>query len=114
MQQIQEKFSEKKTKLFHVFVDLEKAFDRVPRRASRWALMRQEVPEKLVTAAKSLCGVRLRVKRTVRTSRDFDIIVGVHQGSALSLLLFITVMEEATKMAQGGGPWELIYADGFA
>ncbi|XP_063854075.1 uncharacterized protein LOC135096492 [Scylla paramamosain] len=45
------------------------------------------------------------------TSRDFDIRVGVHQESALSPLLFITVMEEATKLARGDGPWELLYAN---
>ena len=37
--------------------------------------------------------------------------MGVHQGSALSSLLFITVMEEATKLARGDGLWELLYAD---
>jgi len=47
----------------------------------------------------------------VGTSRDFDITVGVHQGSALSPLLFITAMEETAKMAQEGGPLELLYAD---
>ena len=45
------------------------------------------------------------------TSEDFDIRVGVHQGSALSPLLFVTVMEEAHKQAGGEGPWELLYAD---
>ena len=114
MRQIQEKFSEKKRKLFDIFVDLEKAFDRVPRRAIRWALMRQKVPEKLVTAVMSLyVESRSRVITIVGTSQDFDIRVGVHQGPALSPLLFITVMEEETKMAQGDGPWELLYADGL-
>ena len=42
---------------------------------------------------------------------EFNISVGVHQGSALSPLLFITVMEEATKECKGTGPWELLYAD---
>ncbi|XP_063851530.1 uncharacterized protein LOC135094941 [Scylla paramamosain] len=101
MRQIQEKFSERK-KLFHVFVDLEKAFDRVPRRAIGWALTRQK---RLVTAVMSLyVESRSRMKTLARTSRDFDIRVGVHQGSALSPLLFITVMEEDTKLARGDGP----------
>jgi len=78
----------------------------------RWALRRQKVPEKRVNAVMPLyVGSRSRVKTMVGTSHDFDIRKGVHQESALSLLLFITVIKEATKIAQGGGPWELLYAD---
>ena len=35
IRQLQEKYTAKKRKLYHVFVDLEKAFDRVPREADR-------------------------------------------------------------------------------
>ena len=48
VRQLQEKYLAKKKKLFHVFVDLEKAFDRIPRKAIEWALRRQLVPELLV------------------------------------------------------------------
>jgi hypothetical protein len=112
MRQIQEKYCQKKKKVYHVFVDLEKAFDRVPRRVIEWALRRQGVPERLVEAVMALyVGTSSRVKTVVGTSEQFDIDVGVHQGSALSPLLFITVMEEATKHTRGQGPWELLYAD---
>ena len=70
------------------------------------------MPERLVAAVMSLYAEsRSRVKTIVGTSEAFDIRVGVHQGSALSPLLFITVMEEATRVARGDGPWELLYAD---
>lgn len=112
VRQLQEKYSAKKKKLYHVFVDLEKAFDRVPRGAIRWALRRQGVPEQLVVLVMALYeGARSRVKSMAGLSEEFDIGVGVHQGSALSPLLFITVMEEATKECRRGGPWELLYAD---
>ena len=42
---------------------------------------------------------------------DFGIDVGVHQGSVFIHLLFIVVMEEATKECRVGYPWELLYAD---
>jgi len=35
---MQEKYGRKGNKLYFAFVDLEKAFDRVPREATRWAL----------------------------------------------------------------------------
>ena len=38
VRQLQEKFLEKKKDLFFAFVDLEKAFGRVPREVVRWAL----------------------------------------------------------------------------
>ena len=31
--------------LYHIFVDLEKAFDRIPKAAIMWALRRQGIPE---------------------------------------------------------------------
>ena len=75
-------------------MDLEKAFDRVPRKAIEWALTRQKMPERLITAVKSLYAEsRSRVKTVAGTSEAFDVRVGIHQGSALSPLLFITVME---------------------
>ena len=37
------------------------------------------------------------MKTFTGTSKKFEIKVGVHQGSALSPLLFILVVEEATK-----------------
>ena len=38
MRQVQEKHQAKKKKLYYAFMDLEKAFDRVPREVVRWAV----------------------------------------------------------------------------
>ena len=44
-------------------------------------------------------------------SPDFSVKVGVHQGSVLSPLLFIMVMEALSQELRRGCPWELLYAD---
>ena len=44
----------------------------------------------------------------------FGINVGVHQGSALSLCLFITIMDTLTSEIRKTIPWELIFVDDIA
>ena len=44
-------------------------------------------------------------------SAEFDVKVGVHQGSVLSPLLFIIVMEALSRDFRISCPWELLYAD---
>ena len=79
-------------------MDLEKAFDQVPRKAE---IRRQKLPERHRISVMSLyVESRSRVKTVAGTSEAFDIRVGVHQGSALSPLPFITIMEETTKLAR--------------
>ena len=45
MRQMQEKHQAKKKELYYFYVDLEKAFDRVPREVVRWALRMSGVEE---------------------------------------------------------------------
>ncbi len=52
-----------------------------------------------------------KVKSPAGISEEFSIRVGVHQGSALSPLLFIVVMQEATKEVRREGLKELLYAN---
>jgi hypothetical protein len=106
---------EKNKILYHIFVDLEKAFDKVPRCAIEWALRRQMVPERLIRMVMALySNTRSRVQVAGKTSEYFNIEVDVHQGSTLSPLLFILVMEEATNYCSWGDPWDLLYADDLA
>lgn len=45
---------------------------------------------------------------------EFDVQVGVHQGSVLGPLLFIIVRQAITDKFKTGCPWELLYADDLA
>ncbi len=85
---MQERYKEKKKMLYHVFVDLEEAFDRVPREVIAWALRRLMVPERLIKLVMELYkNSTSKVKALAGISEEFSIKVGVHQGSALSPLL---------------------------
>ena len=112
LRQLQEKYCQNKQKLYHIFVDLEKAFDKVPRRVVQWALRKALIPEYMVQLVMALYSESFsKVRFGGSTSPEFPIGVGVHQGSALSPLLFILVLEVATKECRTGDPWELLYAD---
>ena len=111
VRQLQEKYVEKNRTLYHIFVDLEKAFDKIPRHAIEWALRRQLVPEWLIRAVMGLYSNSLsHVRFAGDMSEAFPIGVGVHQGSALTPLLFKVVMKEATKLCRRGVPWDLLWA----
>jgi len=51
------------------------------------------------------------VKLNGKVSSGFGVKVGVHQGSVLSPLLFIIVLEALSRRFRGGLPMELLYAD---
>ena len=55
--------------------------------------------------------VRSRVRVGDGYSEVFGVGVGVHQGSVLSPLLFIIVLEALSREFRTGCPWELLYAD---
>jgi len=52
-----------------------------------------------------------RVRVNGAYSEPVDIKVGVHQGSVLSPLLFLIVLEALSREFRTGCPWELLYAD---
>ena len=75
------------------FLDLEKAHDRVPREVVYWSLRKTGVSEYLVKNVEAVYkGARMKIRTEYGKTDVFDIRVGVHQGSTLSLFLFITIM----------------------
>ena len=111
--QLQERYSRKHRELWWAFVDLEKAFDRVPRKVVEWAMRKLGVEEWLVRTVMAMYKhARTRVRSyDGSVSEWFGMNVGVHQGSVLSPLLFIIVMEAVTHSVREGLPWEMLYAD---
>ena len=109
---LQEKYGKKKRKLYMCFVDLEKAFDRVPRKVIEWALRKKGVNENLVRVVMQLYeGAKTKVKVGKGMSEAFSVKVGVHQGSVLSPFLFAIVMDVVCGDVMEGLLFEILYAD---
>jgi len=104
---VQEKILEGNRKRYRTFVDLKKAFDRVPREVLYWSLRRKGISEKLVRVIRSMYDGAVT---TVRSGRGktlaFEIKVGVHHGSCLSPLLFIIVMNAVSEYVRHDVPWD--------
>ena len=109
---LQEKYLDKEKKLYMCFIDPEKAFDRVPRRVLEWAMRKRGIPEAMVRAVMSLYeGAKTRVRVGLELSEEFEVKVGVHQGSACSPLLFAIVVDVITESVRNGLMSEMLYAD---
>ena len=106
------KYLVKKKELCMAFVDLEKAFDHVPREVVWWALRKVGVNEWLVNVIKAMCvGNTAAMLMKGQVSAEFEVKVGVHHGSVLSPLLFTIVLEALSREFRQGIPCELLYAD---
>ena len=96
-------------------MDLEKAFERVPREVVWWALRYLGVDEWIVSVIRAMYeDGTTKVRLNGRESNAFSFKVGVHQGSVLSPLLFIIVLEALSREFREGLPIELLYADDCA
>ena len=112
VRQLQEKYLAANKRLYMAFVDLEKAFDQVPRKVIWWALRKLGVEEWIVRMVQGMnANARSRVLVGEGYSEEFEVKVGVHQGSVRSPLLLIIVLEALSREFCSGVPWEDFYAD---
>ena len=93
------------------FVEIVKAFDRVPRKVLEWAMRKKGIPQVLLRSVMSLYqGAKTRVRVDSVLSEEFVVKMGIHQVSVLSPFLF-AVMADVTDFAREGALSELLYAD---
>ena len=113
VRKIQEKaYIKKNQNVYFAFVDLEKAFDTVPRRVLSWAQRKFGVPGWILRVIQVMYqNARRQVRVNNLFSDVFDVQVGVHQGSVLSPLLFIIVLEALSREFRTSCLWELLYAE---
>ena len=94
------------------FVDLEKAFDRVPRIALDRAMRKKGIPEILVRSAMSLyVGAKTRVRVDSVLSEEFEVNMGMHQESVLSPFVFAVLVYFVIEFARQCALSVLLYAD---
>ena len=94
LRQMQEKHLLRKKKIYFAFVDPEKAFDGVPGSIIWWAIRKLGIDELIVWLVKiKYHGANSRVRVNNCFSERFEVTIGIHQGSVLSVLLFAIVME---------------------
>jgi hypothetical protein len=112
IRQLMERCREQKKGMHMVFIDLEKAYDKVSRNVMWWSLLKHKVSIKYITLIKDMYdNVVTSVRTTDGDNNDFPINIRVHQGLALSPYLFALVMDEVTRDIQGAIPWCMLFAD---
>ncbi|KAK3557572.1 hypothetical protein QTP70_030500 [Hemibagrus guttatus] len=95
-----------------VFVNLEKAYDRVPRKELWYCMRKSGVAEKYVRVVQDMYErSRTVVRCAVGQTEEFKVEVGLHQGSALSPFLFAIVMDQLSEEVRQESPWTMMFAD---
>ncbi|KAK3531499.1 hypothetical protein QTP70_023281 [Hemibagrus guttatus] len=109
---LMEKYRDGQRELHCVFVDLEKAYDRVPREELWYYMRKSGVAEKYVRVVQDMYErSRTVVRCAVGQTEEFNVEVGLHQRSALSPFLFAIVMDQLSEEVRQESPWTMMFAD---
>ena len=107
-----EKWTEGKKAVHCAFIDLEKAYDRVPREELWECLWLAETSECYIRIIKDMYdGATTTMRSTTGLTEEFKVDVGLHQGSALSLFLFAIIIDRLTEDIRKDAPWDMMFAD---
>ena len=111
LRMLMEKYREGQRELHCVFVDLEKAYDKVSREELWYCMRKSEMVEKYVQLVQDMYkGSETVVRCAVGTTESFKVKAGLHQGSTLSPFLFAMIVDKQTRIRREP-PWTMLFAD---
>ena len=94
------------------FIDLEKAYDRVPREQLWECLRLAETSEYYIKIIKDMYdGATTTVRSAAGLTEEVKIGVGHHQGSALSPFLFAILIDRLLEDIRKDTSWDMLFAD---
>ncbi|KAD6119585.1 hypothetical protein E3N88_10856 [Mikania micrantha] len=112
LRRLMEKYREKRKDLHMVFIDLEKAYDSVPRQVIWDSLESRGIPQRYIEVIKdTYAAAETSVRAPVGDTDFFPVEVGLHQGSALSPFFFAVILDELSRYIQAHIPWCMLFAD---
>ena len=89
-------------------MDLEKAYDKVPREELWYCMRKLQVAEKYVEVVQDMYEDSVTTVRcAVGMTEGFKVEVGLHQGPALSPFLFAMAMDRLTDEVRQESPWDV-------
>ncbi|GJS60272.1 retrovirus-related pol polyprotein LINE-1 [Tanacetum coccineum] len=109
---LMEKYMERQRDLHMAFLDLEKAYDSVPRELIWKNLVDKGSSRRYIKVIRDMYdGAKTRVRTSIRNTEFFPVDVGLHQGSAIRPYLFSLILDELSKEIKEDIPWCLIFSD---
>jgi len=107
-----ELYRDRRKDLHMVFIDLEKANDRVPHEVASKCLEKKEMLTAYMRAIKNMYkSVRISARTLGGDTNDSSIDIRLHQGAALSSFLFTIIMNELTEGTQDELLWCILFAN---
>ena len=98
--------------MYYAFIDLEKAYYRVPREELWECLWLAETSECYVRIIKDKHhGATTTVRSAAGWTEEFKVGVGLPKGLAVSLFLFAIIMDKLRENIRKEAPWDMLFAD---